>query len=261
MLTNEITQRLKEVAHARGPLLIATDLDGTLAPIVEDAAAAHVPEAALAVLDRLSNAAKVAVVTGRDLNTARRMVPCDGVTIIGSHGLESSFDSPLLPAVDRTKLAPALEAVEQQVISQVPAAFLYIERKAISTAFHYRTAPQLEAPVRKSLENLPPGLRIREGRMVLEVVPDQNGGKDRALTALVGYFKAHSIMVMGDDLTDVGMFKAAAAERENGRTVLVCGVAGGAETPPGIVEHSDVMLVSTEAAKEALEVVARALGA
>src|SRR5690606_24656587 len=124
-------------------------------------------------------------------NTARRMVPCDGVTIIGSHGLESSFDSPLLPAVDRTKLAPALEAIEQQVISEVPAAFLYIERKAISTAFHYRTAPQLEAPVRKSLESLPPGLRIREGRMVLEVVPDANGGKDRALTALVGYFKAH----------------------------------------------------------------------
>lgn len=261
MLSADDTTRLREAAHARGPLLVATDLDGTLAPIVNDPLAAHVPEAALAVLDRLSLACKVAVITGRDLNTARRMVPCEHVTIVGSHGLEPSFDSPLLPEVDRLKLAPALEQVEQRVISHIPGAFLHIERKAISTAFHFRTAPDLERDLRHALADLPAGLRIREGRMVLEVLPDARGGKDRALSALVSHFKAWSIVTMGDDRTDVGMFKAAIAEREHGRTVVVCGVAGGKETPAGIRENADIMLESTEAAREALETLARALGA
>lgn len=260
MLSADETKRLREVAHARGPLLIATDLDGTLAPIVDDPLSAHVPESALAVLDRLSTTARVAVVTGRDLNTARRMVPCEGVTIVGSHGLEPSFDSPLLPGVDRLKLAPALEGIEQRVISQVPGVYLHIERKAISTAFHFRTAPHLEPALRKALDPLPKELRIREGRMVIEVLPNEQGGKDRALTALVQHFKAKSLVTMGDDRTDVGMFRAAIAERDNGTTVLVCGVAGGEETPPGILEHADIMLDSTEAAREALETIARALG-
>jgi trehalose 6-phosphate phosphatase len=259
MLSAEVTARLRDIAHARGPLLIATDLDGTLAPIVEDPGAAHVPEQTLAVLDRLSTACRVAVITGRDLNTARRMVPADNVTIIGSHGLEPSFDSPLLPEIDREKLAPALEQLEQRVTSQVPGVYIHIERKSISTAFHFRTAPHLEERLRESLSPLPPGLRIREGRMVLEVLPDAESGKDRALTALAGHFKVKSIITLGDDRTDVAMFEAAIAERREGKTVLICGVMGGAETPPGIRENADVMLESTEAAREALETVARAL--
>ncbi|MDZ7728636.1 MAG: trehalose-phosphatase [Dehalococcoidia bacterium] len=261
MLDTDATARLSEIAHSRGPLLVATDLDGTLAPIVLDPADAHVPGAALAVLDRLSSVVRVAVVTGRDLNTARRMVPCEGVTIVGSHGLEPSFDSPLLPGVDRIKLAPALEQVEQQVLSKVPGAYLHIERKAISTAFHFRQAQHLEQPLRSALADLPDTLRIREGRMVLEVMPNAQGGKDIALTALANHFKARSIVVMGDDRTDVGMFEAAIAERANDRTVLVCGVTGGEETPPGIVENADLMLESPEAAREALEILSRALGA
>lgn len=166
MVSAEALVRIREIARARGPLLIASDLDGTLAPIVDDPANAHVPDAVLKILDRLATVSKVTILTGRDLNTARRMVPHDDVTIIGSHGLEPSFDSPLLPGVDRLKLAPALELIEQQVLSAVPAAYVHIERKSISTAFHFRTAPHLEEPLRLALATLPDGLRIREGRMV-----------------------------------------------------------------------------------------------
>lgn len=259
MLSADETERLRAIAHARGPLLIATDLDGTLAPIVNEPVGARVPEPVLEVLERLTQRCRVAVITGRDLNTARRLVPCDNVTIVGSHGLEPSFDSPLLPGVDREKLAPALEAVEQRVISRVPGVYMHIERKAISTAFHFRKAPHLEEGLREALDPLPEELRIREGRMVLEVLPDAQGGKDRALTALVSHFKAKSLVVMGDDRTDVGMFEAAIAERERGNSVLVCGVAGGTETPPGIRENADIMLDSTDHTREALEVIARAL--
>lgn len=263
MMRPEDIERFRAAANASGPLLIATDLDGTLAPIVERASEAQVPSSVLAVLDRLGAAdgVKVAVITGRDLNTARRMVPCEGILVVGSHGLESTLDDDVLIPVNRGTLAAALEAAEQQVITAVPSAYLHIERKAISTAFHFRRAPELEPNLRKALANLPPGLRLREGRMVLEVLPDADGGKDRAFAALANHFQARAVITLGDDATDVGMFRVARKLRESGTVhALVAGISGGPETPPEIERLSDVLLRSTDEALEALETVARSLG-
>ncbi len=260
MLTLAAIEQLRALATARGPLLLATDLDGTLAPIVDSASEARVPAATLAVLERLSTAARVAVITGRDLNTARRMVPVSDVIIVGSHGLEASFDSALLPPVDRVPLSAALEEVEQRVISAVPTSFLHIERKAISTAFHFRKAPELEPQLRTVLADLPEGLRLREGRMVLEVLPNARGGKGVALTALAQHYRPKSLFALGDDATDVGMFRAALELGKTGVHVLLAGVSGGSETPPEIAELSDILLRSTDEALEALETVARAAG-
>jgi trehalose 6-phosphate phosphatase len=261
MLTIEAIERIKELAAARGPLLVASDLDGTLAPIVANAAEARVPAGTLAVLDRLAHRAKVAVITGRDLNTARRMMPVEGVDVVGSHGLEASFDDPLIPGVNRVALSAALERVEQEVITAVPSSFLHIERKAVSTAFHYRRAPDLEKPLRAALARLPEGLRLREGRMVLEVLPNANAGKGIALTALVRRYRAKSLMAVGDDATDVAMFEAALElAREGGVHVLLLGVSGGKETPPRIPELSDLVVGSPTEVLEALETLARALG-
>ena len=261
MLTLAAIEQLRTLASARGPLLIASDLDGTLAPIVPHASQARVPATALAVLERLASRAKVAVITGRDLNTARRMVPVAGVAVVGSHGLEASFENTLLPGVDRVVLSAALESVEQHVISAVPSSFLHIERKAISTAFHFRTAPELESPLRKALADLPEGLRLREGRMVVEVLPDARGGKDLALSALARQFHVKALFVLGDDATDVGMFRSALELGRDGVHVLLAGVAGGPETPPEIIDLADILLRSTDEALEALETIARALGA
>ena len=261
MLNLAAIEQFRGLAAARGPLMVATDLDGTLAPIVPTASEARVPAATLAVLDRLATVAKVAVITGRDLNTARRMVPCEGVVVVGSHGLEASFEHELLPGIDRGVLGAALERVEQRVISAVPSAYLHVERKAISTAFHFRKTPELEHPLRNALLDLPEGLRLREGRMVLEVLPDAQGGKDLAFSALANQFKVHAVLALGDDATDAAMFRAALQLAPSGVHVLLAGVSGGAETPPEIAELADVLLRSTDEALEALETVARALGA
>lgn len=261
MLTLDAIEQFRALAGARGPLLIATDLDGTLAPIVEQPSLARVPAPTLAVLDRLAGRVRVAVITGRDLNTARRMVPVEGVVVVGSHGLEATFENDLLPGVDRVALSAALEGVEQRVITAAPGSFLHIERKAISTAFHFRRAPELEPDLREALAALPEGLRLREGRMVLEVLPDARGGKGLALTALAERYRAKTLLVMGDDASDVAMFRAALDLVPGGAHVLLAGVAGGEETPPEVAELADVMLRSTDEALEALETLARALGA
>ncbi len=261
MLTIEAIERVKALAAARGPLLVASDLDGTLAPIVANASEARVPPGTLAVLDRLAQRVRVAVITGRDLNTARRMVPVEGVEVVGSHGLEASFDDPLIPGVNRVALSAALEQVEQQVITAVPSSFLHIERKAVSTAFHYRKAPDLEGPLRAALATLPEGLRLREGRMVLEVLPNANAGKGIALKALVRRCRAKALLVAGDDATDVGMFEAALdLARGDGLHVLLLGVVSGRETPLRIEELADLVVNGPGEVLEVLETLARALG-
>lgn len=93
------------------------------------------------------------------------------------------------------------------------------------------------------------------------MIPDAQGGKGLALTAVVSHFKAHAIVVLGDDLTDVAMFRAALVERDTGQSVLICGIDSGAETPPAIRELSDVLLSSPDAARDLLDELAKALEA
>ena len=129
-----------------------------------------------------------------------------------------------------------------------------VERKARSVAFHYRADPSLAAPLREALGELPEGLRIQPGRLVLEVLP-AGGGKDTALAALIERFRPRSLLVLGDDLTDVAMFEAAQAW---GGRELVLAVEGGSETPPEVVGAADAV-VDQEQVGEVLALLAEML--
>ena len=79
-----------------------TDVDGTLAPIVDRPEDARVPEQATALLERLADRyALVGCVTGRRALEARRMVGAD-LVYVGNQGFEL-----LLPGDDEPALDPA----------------------------------------------------------------------------------------------------------------------------------------------------------
>ena len=235
-LDEALTQRLRELARGPAPMLVASDLDGTLAPIVERPEDARVPPATLTTLERLAKAAHVAIVTGRDLATARALVPASGVEFVASHGHEASVAASTLPAA--AGLAGSLEALAGDIAARFAGTALRVERKARSVAFHYRADPSLAAPLREALREPPEGLRIQPGRLVLEVLP-AGGGKGTALAALIERFRPGSLLVLGDDLTDVAMFEAA---RARGGHVVVLAIAGGSETPPEVVAAADAVL-------------------
>ena len=243
-LDEALARRLRALARGPAPLLVATDLDGTLAPIVPRPEDARVPPAALAALDRLAGVAHVAVVTGRDLATARALVPVAGVEFVASHGHEASFDTPSLPAA---AVDERLEALARAVAERFAGMALRVERKARSVAFHYRADPSLAGPLRDALADLPGGLRLQPGRLVLEVVP-AGAGKGAAIDALVERFRAGAVVVLGDDLTDVAMFEAAHALRDGGTHALALAVEGGAETPPEVVAAADAVVAQAQVA-------------
>ena len=239
MLDEALARRARELASGPRPLLIATDADGTLAPIVPDPADARVPDETLATLAQLTTHANVAVVTGRDLQTARRLVPVSGVTFVASHGLEASFESNLLPRIELPTLGRQLDLLAAAVGDRFTGTGLHIERKSVSVAFHYRADPGLLGPLREALTEVPAGLRVQAGKMVLEAVP-RGAGKDAALAALVARFAPRSLLVLGDDLTDVSMFHAADRLRPTEANVLIAGVGGEAEAPDEIAALADV---------------------
>ncbi len=238
-LDEALAGRLRELARGPAPLLVATDLDGTLAPIVPRPEDARVPPPTLAALERLAGAAHVAVVTGRDLATARALVPVPGVEFVASHGHEASFGAPAPPAP--SPLDDRLEALALAVGERLLGTALRIEWKARSVAFHYRADPSLAAPLRDALADLPEGFRLQPGRLVLEVLPD-GAGKGAAVEALVQRFRPVSVIVLGDDLTDVAMFEVARTIGHAGARALSLGVAGGAETPPEVVAAADAVV-------------------
>ena len=98
--------------EALGPLradpgrsAILFDIDGTLAPIVQNAADAHVPEGTRQLLIRVARRyGLVACVSGRQASDARAMVAIGTIAYLGSHGAEV-----LRPGWTEAKLDEGLE--------------------------------------------------------------------------------------------------------------------------------------------------------
>ena len=83
-------RRYAELVRAASSAVVALDFDGTLSPIVDDPAAAHIhPEASDVLVDLAGEVAAVAVVTGRPARQALALGGLDDVgNLIGEAGKE-----------------------------------------------------------------------------------------------------------------------------------------------------------------------------
>ena len=70
------------------PKLVLFDIDGTLAPIVERPDEARLPDAVQDGLAELSRRYDIAVITGRSVEDARRMLSFTPRYVVGNHGIE-----------------------------------------------------------------------------------------------------------------------------------------------------------------------------
>jgi trehalose 6-phosphate phosphatase len=192
--TGILIAQLAERPAETGVLL---DVDGTLAPIVERAEDAAVPEATRALLRELAvRYALVACVSGREEDDVRRVVGVDGLVYVGEHGLG---------------LDPRAAEWRDRIDELVASAGWPPERKQFSVAFHYRTADDEHAAV-VALTGVAErasalGLRTRWGRKVLEVLPPVEANKGTAVRALLEQHGLRRALYAGDDSTDVEAFR------------------------------------------------------
>ena len=244
---------LAREALAAEPAGLLTDFDGTLSPIVEDPAAARLVDGATDALAALADRlAVVAVVTGRAPLDARRMTGVRGLLIAGNHGtewLEPDAESP----VSSDAVVAARDRIAA-ILDRVPAARgVSVEDKGVSATVHYRAAAEPEAARRAIVEAIGDpgvGVELRPGRMSVEIRPVGLGDKGAATRDIVERFGLRGAVVMGDDVTDLDMFRAVADARDAGSLrAAIIGVGGSdREVPPEVAAAADAMLADPSAA-------------
>jgi trehalose 6-phosphate phosphatase len=252
---------LARAALSSAPSGLLSDLDGTLAPIVADPAAARPLPAAVEALTALAGRlALVGVVSGRAAAEARRLLGTDALLVIGNHGLEwlepGEHDVP-----PRAELAWAAEAVESIVAALRPEPGVWVEHKGLSATIHYRGAVDPAAAQERLLAALgdvtPQGLTLRPGRMSVELRPAGVGDKGTAVERAITRYALRGLVLLGDDVTDLDMFRAAAEARAAGRlNATILAVAGAGEVPPSVAAAADALLPDPAAAADLLSALA-----
>jgi trehalose 6-phosphate phosphatase len=234
---------------------ILTDVDGTLAPIVERPDRAAVPDRAKELLTALSQRfGLVGCISGRQAIEARRLVGVEGIAYAGNHGLEL-----LLPGEETPRLDPALDGREAEATEflaglgeeGVEATGLRREDKGPIQALHWRGADDERAAKARACEIAAAagraGLEPRWGRKVLELRPVGGGGKDAAVAALLSGEEILAATYAGDDRTDLDAFRRLRELREEGRLqAAVCVGVVSPEAPPELAEESDLVVDGTE---------------
>lgn len=204
---NDLSTALAEAA-TRSPLLVASDYDGVLSPIVDDPNAAHPDEAAMAALRDLagSRGVHVAVISGRTLADLERLSGEPArVALIGSHGAETGAETGVA-AVDGVALDRLVRDM-QHVADRFPGA--WVEQKPAGVAFHYRNVvgqDQIDAlRLVRTAVSVNPEHRVMEGKKIVEVSLAA-GHKGDALERMRIATGAAAVVFLGDDVTDEDAF-------------------------------------------------------
>jgi trehalose 6-phosphate phosphatase len=244
----------------RGPLLVASDFDGTLSFARPDPWAARIHAPSQRALRRLSatHGVRVVLFSGRTAADLAGRTRIGGVTYLGDHGVERA-DVPrgFRPARMRIATTPARDdeirlagSLADGVPLDVPEPWLVVERKSAAVAFHFRTAPDLEdagVRIRASIDRHDPEGRLERhiGRRAIEMRPPTASTKATAMTAMLHEVRPRSVIILGDGVDDAAAFRALGAMRdESGIALLRIAVAGHPEVTANVAPHADGLLES-----------------
>ena len=187
--------------------LLAFDIDGTLAPIVERPDQARLPDEVQSCLAYLAQRSKVAVITGRCIGDARRMLSFEPHYLIGNHGAEG------LPSWRaRSEAFARMVQTWRDALGQcepLAATGVAIEDKTYSISLHYRRAANPAAAHREiqhCVAALDPVPRVILGKAVVNLLPVGAPDKGDALRELLEQTHCGSALYVGDDDTDETVF-------------------------------------------------------
>jgi trehalose 6-phosphate phosphatase len=240
---------------------ILLDIDGTLAPIVQNAADAHVPEGTRQLLIRVARRYQlVACVSGRLASDARAMVAIGTIAYLGSHGAEV-----LRPGWTEAVLDPGLEDWARRIhdfgreadTAEVRRLRVRLEDKRVIVAFHWRGARDEEA-ARAAIDAIASraeaaGLRTHWGRKVLEIRPPVRIDKGAGIASLLADTDVDVALYVGDDVTDLDAFRMLGQLVQEGRLSRAVRVGVRSEEGPSeIASEADIVVEGTDGVQRVL---------
>jgi trehalose 6-phosphate phosphatase len=199
-------QRALDAIAGVDRLLVTSDFDGTLAPIVSDPAAARpLPEAADALIALAGMpSVHVALVSGRALATLRELSAMpSSVALVGSHGAE--FEAGFAHEIDHALL--------QRIVDELTAIAdgrpgVTVEPKPASVALHVRNASAGDGEAALSEARAAAqswDAELTTGKKVLEFAVISTD-KGEAVDILRERTDASAVVFFGDDVTDEKAF-------------------------------------------------------
>lgn len=217
---------VSEKLSAAPKLLVTLDFDGTLSALVKTPGRARLRPEVKAALKALAGARGVSVfiLSGRALESVRRLVGLRNLYYGGNHGMEikgPGFSWRDAGAAKARSLVAGLAAGLRERFP--PATGVLVENKGFSASVHYRN---LKAPYRRGffsgmralMQGADKRLRWNRGHKVFELRPAGAPHKGDAVVRLAKKLGTGAAFAVGDDLTDEDMFKTL---RGRGITVRV----------------------------------------
>lgn len=188
--------------------LVAFDVDGVLAPIVERADDARLTPGALDALARLGARCTVAIISGRAVSDLERLFGFPpGLVVVGSHGLEQRGGRPVVLDDHERYTLDQLELLGTKAV-EAAGEGAWLEHKPASVVVHVRSAdPELAVPAIDAVSNLASmldGAQVKPGHMVVELLA-RSASKGDALGRLRDGHE--SVIFFGDDVTDEHAFE------------------------------------------------------
>ena len=246
-----------------GPFGLITDLDGTISPIAETPAQAAVSPICRRHLETIApRVALVAVVTGRTVEEARRIVGLEGIAYVGLHGFSLAMP-PVWSEASMATYAVMCQSILEFLRQAITLPGVFLEDKGPLVAVHYRQAADAAAARRAILDAIaaaPMGRQFarHEGKMFVELRPPApTVHKGLVVRHLAAQYGLRSVLYLGDDVTDADAFRALreAADLQGASVVVASG-----ETPPEVLAAADYQVEGVDGVERLLGEMATALG-
>lgn len=215
----EVAVQLREARR----ILLLTDYDGTLTPVVDRPELANLAEETRRLLMALAGQRRftVGIISGRAMVDLKDKVRIRGIIYAGNHGLEIegpgvSFVNPV--AEELTPLLRIMHYVLSRALGTIKGVF--VENKGLTLSVHYRLVEERECPeVERIVKQVAGGVeatgktRLTSGKKVYEVRPAVAWDKGKAIKLLMkkygkgGWRSGLLPIFLGDDLTDEDGFR------------------------------------------------------
>lgn len=226
---------------------VFTDFDGTLAPIVDDPAAALPLPGVVDALEALAGRyRRVGVISGRPASFLAEHLGGRGLFLSGLYGLEFVEEgSGEVRAIEgAARWRDIVEEVAAAGDAALPAG-ISVERKGLCLTVHHRRDPSLAPESRAWVEARAEetGLVVHPARMSFELRPPLERDKGTVLAeAAEG---RRQVCFLGDDRGDLTAFDTLDRMAAGGATVLRVGV-DSEEAPAELLERADIVVEGPE---------------
>ncbi|HEX2700265.1 MAG TPA: trehalose-phosphatase [Acidimicrobiales bacterium] len=253
MADDGLFERFRSHPHASG---ILCDFDGTLAPIVDDPDASRPLPEAVDLLHRLAAVyRRVAVISGRPAGFLAAHLELaahshggaagDGLVAVGLYGLERAEGDRVDTDPRVEEWLPVIEEVAALADAEAPEG-VFVERKRLSLALHYRTAPSHTdwATSWSAAQADRTGLLRHPARMSEELRPPLPVDKGTVVAGLAEDLGA--VCFLGDDVGDVPAFDSLDELARTRPMAAVKVAVRSEESPEALLDAADLVVDGPE---------------